>query len=64
MTISFSYGQTLPLPIPATLVFVAPAPTLAELYANVSTNNRLLLPIPQHEIDTNTQLVIEQNPGY
>jgi starch-binding outer membrane protein, SusD/RagB family len=45
-------------------LYVAPAPTLAELYANVSTNNRLLLPIPQHEIDTNTQLAIEQNPGY
>ena len=45
-------------------VYVAPAPTLAELYANVSTPGRLLLPIPQREIDTNTQLVIEQNPGY
>ena len=28
------------------------------------TNDKLLLPIPQHEIDTNTQLVIPQNPGY
>lgn len=45
-------------------LYVAPAPTLAELYANVSVNNRLLLPIPQREIDTNTQLQIEQNPGY
>ena len=45
-------------------LYVAPAPTLNELYTNVSTNNRLLLPIPQREIDTNTQLVIEQNPGY
>jgi hypothetical protein len=45
-------------------LYVAPAPTLAELYINVSTNGRLLLPIPQREIDTNTQLVIEQNPGY
>ncbi len=45
-------------------LYVAPAPTLAELYANVSINNRLLLPIPQREIDTNTQLVIPQNPGY
>ena len=44
--------------------YVAPAPTLAELYANVSTPGRLLLPIPQREIDTNTQLKIEQNPGY
>lgn len=45
-------------------LYVAPAPTLAELHANVSVNNRLLLPIPQREIDTNTQLVIEQNTGY
>jgi hypothetical protein len=45
-------------------LYVAPAPTLAELHANVSINNRLLLPIPQREIDTNTQLVIPQNPGY
>ena len=44
--------------------YVAPAPTLAELHANVSTPGRLLLPIPQREIDTNTQLKIEQNPGY
>lgn len=45
-------------------LYVAPAPTLAELYANVSTPGRLLLPIPQREIDTNTQLAIAQNPGY
>jgi hypothetical protein len=45
-------------------LYVAPAPTLAELHQNVSINNRLLLPIPQREIDTNTQLVIEQNQGY
>ena len=45
-------------------LYVAPAPTLAELHANVSVFNRLLLPIPQREIDTNTQLVIPQNPGY
>ncbi len=45
-------------------LYVTPAPTLAELHANISVNNRLLLPIPQREIDTNTQLVIEQNPGY
>lgn len=43
--------------------YTAPTPTLAQLQANVTTN-RLLLPIPQHEIDTNTQLVIAQNPGY
>lgn len=45
-------------------LYVPPAPTLAELYANVSVVNRLLLPIPQREIDTNTQLRIDQNPGY
>jgi starch-binding outer membrane protein, SusD/RagB family len=45
-------------------LYVAPAPTLAELYTNVSVNGRLLLPIPQREIDTNTQLDIPQNPGY
>ena len=44
-------------------LYVAPAPTLAELHGNV-TSERLLLPIPQREIDTNTQLRIEQNPGY
>ena len=43
--------------------YLAPTPTLAELQGNV-TANRLLLPIPQHEIDTNTQLLIPQNPGY
>ncbi len=43
--------------------YLAPTPTLAELQSNV-TANHLLLPIPQHEIDTNTQLVIPQNPGY
>lgn len=43
--------------------YTAPTPTIAGLQSNV-TANRLLLPIPQHEIDTNTQLVIQQNPGY
>ena len=43
--------------------YTAPVPTIASLQANV-TANKLLLPIPQHEIDTNTQLVIPQNPGY
>lgn len=43
--------------------YLAPTPTLAQLQAWV-TRDRLLLPIPQREIDTNTQLVIEQNPGY
>ncbi len=43
--------------------YLPPTPTLLELQNNV-TQDRLLLPIPQREIDTNTQLVIEQNPGY
>lgn len=40
-----------------------PRLTLAELQALVTTD-RLLLPIPQREIDTNTSLKITQNPGY
>lgn len=44
-------------------LYVAPAPTLAELYAQ-TTRNRMLLPIPQHDIDANTNIVIPQNPGY
>jgi starch-binding outer membrane protein, SusD/RagB family len=44
-------------------LYTAPTPTLAELQGNV-THNRLLLPIPQREIDNNTTLVIPQNPGY
>ena len=43
--------------------YPAPIVTLAQLQANV-TANKLLLPIPQHEIDTNTGLKIEQNAGY
>ncbi len=43
--------------------YTAPVPTLLQLQSNVIAN-RLLLPIPQREIDTNTQLVITQNPGY
>lgn len=44
-------------------LYVAPAPTLQELY-NATTPDHMLLPIPQREIDTNTQLTIPQNPGY
>jgi hypothetical protein len=44
-------------------LYLPPTPTLAQLQANV-TAEKLLLPIPQREIDTNTQLVIPQNPGY
>ncbi len=43
--------------------YLVPTPTLAQLQASV-TAQRLFLPIPQREIDTNTQLVIAQNPGY
>ena len=44
-------------------LYTAPALTLAQLQSNV-TKDHLLLPIPQREIDTNTQLVIPQNLGY
>jgi hypothetical protein len=38
-------------------------PSLATIQGYV-TDNKLLLPIPQREIDNNTKLVIPQNPGY
>lgn len=41
----------------------SPVTPLATLQSYITTN-KLLLPIPQHEIDTNSQLVIPQNPGY
>jgi starch-binding outer membrane protein, SusD/RagB family len=40
-----------------------PVIPLGTLQANVVAN-KLLLPIPQKEIDTNQELVIAQNPGY
>lgn len=40
-----------------------PAFTLAELQANLTTE-KLLLPIPQRELDANDQIKIVQNPGY
>jgi len=43
--------------------YAAPTPTLAELQGYI-TADKLLLPIPQREIDTNTKIVIPQNPGY
>lgn len=43
--------------------YLPPTPTLAQLQGFI-TADKLLLPIPQREIDTNTQLVIPQNPGY
>jgi hypothetical protein len=44
-------------------LYTAPTPTLALLHSYVTTDH-MLLPIPQREIDTNTGLVIQQNPGY
>lgn len=43
--------------------YPSPAPTLATIQSYV-TAQKLLLPIPQREIDNNTKLVIPQNPGY
>ena len=43
--------------------YPSPRPTLAQIQAYVTTD-RLLLPIPQREIDNNTTLKISQNPGY
>jgi starch-binding outer membrane protein, SusD/RagB family len=44
-------------------VYPTPRLTLAEIQAFV-VPNRMLLPIPQREIDNNTKIVIAQNPGY
>lgn len=41
----------------------SPVIPLATLQSYI-TADKFLLPIPQREIDTNTQLVITQNPGY
>lgn len=43
--------------------YLPPTPSLATLQGYI-TAEKLLLPIPQREIDTNTQMVIPQNPGY
>ena len=43
--------------------YPAPILTLSQLQANV-TEEKLLLPIPQREIDTNPSLNIAQNAGY
>jgi hypothetical protein len=43
--------------------YPAPAATLATIQSYV-IDNKLLLPIPQREIDNNTKIVIPQNPGY
>lgn len=44
--------------------YPAPKLTLAELKSLVAVPGRLLLPIPQREIDTNTKLAISQNLSY
>lgn len=42
-----------------------PTPKLSLLdMQNLVTSNKMILPIPQREIDNNTGLVIQQNPGY
>ena len=43
--------------------YPVPRLTLADLQLLANTN-KMLLPIPQHEIDTNPGIVIAQNPGY
>lgn len=43
--------------------YPAPTLTLAQMQGFV-TPQRMLLPIPQREIDNNTRIVIAQNPGY
>ncbi|WP_462251429.1 RagB/SusD family nutrient uptake outer membrane protein [Ferruginibacter sp.] len=43
--------------------YPSPAPTLPTIQGYI-TNDKLLLPIPQREIDNNTKIVIPQNPGY
>ena len=45
------------------MLYPAPTLTLAQMQALV-TSQRMLLPIPQREIDNNTRIVIAQNPGY
>lgn len=48
---------------PSHYVNMRPVITLADLQNNV-TIQRMLLPIPQREIDTNDEQAIPQNPGY
>lgn len=43
--------------------YPAPRLTVTDLQGNANPN-RMLLPIPQREIDNNTQLTISQNAGY
>ncbi|MBZ4188726.1 RagB/SusD family nutrient uptake outer membrane protein [Niabella beijingensis] len=48
---------------PVFYVNIRPAVSLADLQSHV-TADRMLLPIPQREIDTNDEINIGQNPGY
>jgi hypothetical protein len=43
--------------------YPSPVPSLAVIQGYITTN-KLLLPIPQREIDNNSKIVIPQNPGY
>jgi hypothetical protein len=43
--------------------YPSPTPSLSTLQGYIKSE-RMLLPIPQREIDNNTQIVIPQNPGY
>jgi hypothetical protein len=43
--------------------YPSPAPNLVTIQSYV-TDQKLLLPIPQREIDNNTKIIIPQNPGY
>jgi hypothetical protein len=43
--------------------YPTPIPSLATIQGYVNTN-KLLLPIPQREIDNNSKIAIPQNPGY
>jgi len=43
--------------------YSAPRLSVTDLQTNANPN-RLLLPIPQREIDNNTQIIIPQNAGY
>lgn len=59
-TIKNHFGTMYPLHYTS---YPNPRLSLADMQAFV-VPNRMLLPIPQREIDNNTQIVILQNPGY
>ncbi|NBO32473.1 MAG: RagB/SusD family nutrient uptake outer membrane protein, partial [Cyanobacteria bacterium WB6_1B_304] len=41
-----------------------PTPQTLAIIQSFVTTDKLLLPIPQREIDNNTKIQIPQNPGY